>query len=182
MTTFISLLRGINVSGQKQIRMEDLRAVYEALGLEKVRSYVQSGNVLFNSFETDPARLARLIETQIERTFGFTTPVITRTVTDLEQVLANNPFLNERQAEPTSLYVTLLSALPSEGARNVINNPSKDGDEFFLAGREVYVFCPNGYGRTKLNNTFFEKKLGITATTRNWKTVSTLYRMAVDQA
>jgi uncharacterized protein (DUF1697 family) len=180
MLTFISLLRGINVSGQKQIHMDDLRTAYETLGFEFVRSYVQSGNILFATAVSDPGRLSDLIQAQIKGTFGFTTPVIIRSATDLEQVLAGNPYLNERQADPASLHVTFLSAEPSESARSAIVNPSKDGDEFVLAGDAVYVFCPNGYGRTKLNNTFFEKKLDVSATTRNWKTVTALYKMAVE--
>lgn len=179
MKTFISMLRGINVSGQKQIHMVDLRAAYEAIGLEKVRSYVQSGNILFSSTESDPARLGAQIQEQIERSFGFTTPVIIREAAEFQKVLTNNPFLNAHQADPASLHVTFLSAGPSESALGAIKNPSKDGDEFVLAGGEVYVYCPNGYGRTKLNNTFFEKKLGVSATTRNWKTVNALYQMAV---
>jgi uncharacterized protein (DUF1697 family) len=180
MPTFISLLRGINVSGQKQIRMDDLRLAYEKLGFTHVRNYVQSGNIIFNSAETDPVQLAEQIQAQIGRTFGFSTPVILRRVSELEVLLVNNPFLNDRQADLKSLHVTFLSTAPAESARTALKNPSTTSDEFFLAGHEVYVFCPDGYGRTKLNNTFFEKKLGVSATTRNWKTVNALYQMALD--
>lgn len=180
MPTFISLLRAVNV-GKQQVRMDELRLAYEKLGFTHVRNYVQSGNILFNSPETDPVQLAEQIQGQLLRTFGFKTPVILRTAAEMKPVLAKNPFLKERQADPAFLHVTFLSEEPAESARTAIKKPSSGADEFVLAGREVYIYCPGGYGRTKLNNTFFEKKLGVTATTRNWKTVNTLYQMAIEE-
>jgi uncharacterized protein (DUF1697 family) len=179
MHTFISLLRGINVSGQKKIRMEELRHVYEALHLANVQTYVQSGNVVFDTEDGDAAVLAGRIEAQIEQTFGFSVPVLLRQVADFSFILHNNPFLNDRNVDSDHLYLTFLAAAPPAQLVGQLKAPG-DGDEFVLVGREIFVFCPNGYGRTKLNNNFFEKKLKLYATTRNWKTVNALYEMAND--
>lgn len=180
MPTYISLLRAVNI-GKKQVRMDDLRLAYEKLGFTHVRSYVQSGNVLFNSTESDPLQLAEQIQEQLMHTFGFTTPVILRTAAEMKPVLANNPFLKERQADSAFLHVTFLSKEPAKSAQSEIKNPSSGNDEFVITGREVYLYCPGGYGRTRLNNTFFEKKLGVAATTRNWRTANTLYQMAIEE-
>ena len=108
MNTFISMLRGINVSGQKKIKMAELRNLYESLGLANVQSYLQSGNVLFNSPEPDAENLAKSIESRIEETFGYAVPVLNRSVLEFQQVIDSNPFLNDRSEDPARLYVTFL--------------------------------------------------------------------------
>lgn len=158
--------------------MADLRSLYESLGLSNVVSYVQSGNVVFDSTEQDTARLTAAIEAQIEQTFGYTVSVLLRNGGDLAHILANNPFLTDQNADPQSLYVTFLSA-PLEPSRlpDLTETTHKD-DAFVVGQQEVFVCARGGYGRTKFNNNFFEKKLNQPATTRNWKTVTTLYQMA----
>ena len=176
MITYISMLRGINVSGQKKIRMEALRSTYEKLELANVQTYLQSGNVVFDSTEGDPDRLAKQIEAQIEQDFGFSVPVLIRTGTDFLRIISQNPFLTARSEDPSHLYVTFLYDSPAPALTKQINFPG-EGDEFVIGEKEVFLFCPNGYGRTKLNNNFFEKKLKLLATTRNWKTVNALYEL-----
>jgi len=177
LTTYISMLRGINVSGQKKIRMEELRSIYKKLELANVQTYVQSGNVVFDSSEDDPEQLAKRIEAQIEKDFGFAVPVLMRTAADFLRILTHNPFLTTRSENPSHQYVTFLyDSLSSELAKQ-IDLPSGD-DEFAIGEKEVFIFCPKGYGRTKFNNNFFEKKLKLLATTRNWKTVNALYEMS----
>jgi uncharacterized protein (DUF1697 family) len=171
------MLRGINVSGQNRIRMEDLKNLYAELGLVNVRTYVQSGNVVFDSQEQSPSLLAKQIEAQIEKSFGLSVPVLIRTPAEFQRILLGNPFLQVRDADPASLHVTFLSGSPSAEKWADLKSPG-DGDEFSVGKEEIFLFCPNGYGRTKLNNTYFERKLGLTATTRNWKTVNALYDMA----
>jgi uncharacterized protein (DUF1697 family) len=185
MKTFISLLRGINVSGQNKFRMVELKRLYESLNLVNVVPYIQTGNVVFNSVEQDPALLARSIEAEIERSFGPSVRVFLRDQDRFQQIIDSNPFSNQRTYDPEKLHVTFLSDPPSESALSnlpVLANPNRSGmrsaDEFMVYDKEIFLYCPNGYGRTKLTNTFFERKLRVSATTRNWKTVNALYEIA----
>jgi uncharacterized protein (DUF1697 family) len=180
MKPYISLLRGINVSGQNKIRMEDLRRLHAELGLQKVRTYVQSGNVVFESGESDTSNLAEQIETQIASKLVLTVPVLLRSVVEFSRILNTNPFLTGRQEDPGQLYVTFLSSLPDPVIAAGLQPPAGETDEFVIIGQEIFLFCPNGYGRTKLSNNWFERKLNRVATTRNWKTVNTLYQMALE--
>jgi uncharacterized protein (DUF1697 family) len=179
MGTYISMLRGINVGGTKKILMKDLAALYESCGFTKIQTYVQSGNVVFDSREKKPAAISKTIEAGIEKKYKFHAGVIVRTPQDFEKVIAGNPFLRERDIDTRSLYVTFLSDAPDGlGLQNVADAKS-GADQFEIRGREIFVFCPDGYGTTKLTNNFFESKLKRAATTRNWNTVTTLYEMAV---
>ena len=178
MTAYISMLRGINVSGQKQVRMDDLRRAYSALGLTDVASYVQSGNVVFTSLDSSADFLAARIEAQIETTFGYRVPVFIRRVEDFRRILDSNPFLTARVEGSARLYVTFLYRQPTQAEWGSLKPPANTQDEFAFGEQEVYLFCPGGYGTTKLNNTFFEKKMGIPTTTRNWNTVNALYALA----
>jgi len=175
MNTYISLLRGINVSGQKKIKMADLCALYESLGLDNVQSYLQSGNVIFASLETDRAQLAERIETKISEVYGYSVPVFILDPADFQRVIAANPFAAH---DPTKLLVAFLKHLPSETAYQEIQVPASGRDEFAFGEQEIFIFCPDGFGRSKLNNNLWERKLEIPATTRNWKTVNALYEMA----
>ena len=178
METYIALLRGINVSGQKKIKMVELRAHLAELPLQNIRTYVQSGNVIFQSKKTDTAHLAKQVEEKILEKYGFEVVVLIKTVDDLVNVLENNPFLNERQEDTSRLFVTFLSEPPDpiklEKLKEVIYHP----EEYILSGKDIYFFSPRGYGKAKMNNNFFENKLKVSATTRNWKTVNTLVELA----
>ena len=178
MNTFISLLRGINVNGQKKINMIELKSLCQSLGLAEVSTYVQSGNVVFDSAEQNTAKLSAMIEAAIEQSFGFAVSVFLREPNDFQRLVEDNPFLNGRNEDPVRLHVTFLYSLPSKARLSNLNPPGSGADEFVVRGREIYLFCPNGYGRTKLSNTFFERKLNVPATTRNWNTVSALHSMA----
>jgi len=173
----ISMLRGINVSGQKTIRMPELKALVESLGFTQVTTYLQSGNVVFDCANGEVSTIAGSLEKAIERHFGFTVSVLMRDRDDFRRIIEGNPFLTGRNEDPERLHVTFLSALPSAVAVKDLETSIDTTDEYFLSGKEIYLFCPNGYGRTKLSNTFFEKKLKVAATTRNWKTVNALYAM-----
>lgn len=165
---FISLLRGINVSGQKKIKMVDLKALYENLGLANVITYIQSGNVIFES-ENSAGDLMKKIETAIQNNYGFDVPVQVIAAENLIQIASENPFIPANDS--SKLHLTLLATEPNESLLKNIAIDSKSSDEFIVIGRAIYMKCPNGYGRTRLSNTFFESKLKIKATTRNWKTV-----------
>jgi len=170
----IALLRGINVSGRRAVHMTDLKRSFEELGFENVSTYGQSGNVIFDCRHTEVAQLARRIEEKLGDAFGFSTNVIIRTQQELERILEHNPLIHEQDVAIDKLYVTFLLDAPDP---SVVSNPDirpDDGEKFATVGKEVYLYCPNGYARTKLNNAAFEKKLNTLATTRNWKTTNKL--------
>ena len=178
MHTLISMLRGINVSGQKTIRMADLKAIYESLGYTQVTTYVQSGNVVFDCANQDGSAIGSSIVKAIALRFGFSVGVIVRHSDDFGRIIASNPFITHRNEDPQRLHVTFLSAMPSAVASNYLKESIDTTDEYFLSGTEVYLFCPNGYGKTKLSTSFFEKKLQTLATTRSWKTATALSNIA----
>jgi uncharacterized protein (DUF1697 family) len=178
METYISLLRGINVSGQKKTPMKELAAAYESLGFSNVRTYIQSGNVVFDHAQTVPEKLSRMIEEKIVEVFGFSASVIIRTKEELRSVFENNPFLKKSGIDRERLYVTFLSTAPPENIAKEIASIKDETDEFVVFGNDVYLYCPGGYGRIKLSNALFEKKTGVPATTRNWKTVAALMELA----
>lgn len=178
MAVFISLLRGINVTGHNRIKMNDLRELYEALDLKKVRTYLQSGNVVFKYDEPDKSTLTDTIEKGIKQTSGLEIKVLLRTAEELETTINNNPFLQESNTEPERLYITFLSSSRDRVRLQALQENRDKNDRFIISNEEIYLYCPNGYGKTKYSNDFFERKLKITATTRNWKTVNTLLEMA----
>ena len=177
MITYISILRGINVSGQKLIKMDALRKLYENLGFHNVTTYVQSGNVIFGSNDIDTHKLEQKISQQIEKEFGFEVPIIVLTVDKLKYVIENNPFLKDLDKDHAFLHVTFLSSKPECYDPNVIEYKKQEGEDVFFTDDAVYLYCPNGYGNTKLTNTFLESKLKVGATTRNWKTTNMLLKM-----
>lgn len=177
MQTYISLLRGINVSGQKKILMKDLRALYESLGLTQVTTYIQSGNVIFESEEIDRTRLQAQIETKIQQEYNFEVPVTLRSTRELQDIIKTNPFAHEVASNSKAMYLTFLSAEPSEdGLSQLAQFPFKN-EQYIIQGKEVYLIYPDGYGKTKLTNQVLEKKLNVSATTRNWRTVNKLFEM-----
>ena len=181
MHTYISILRGINVSGQKLIRMEALREMYEKLGFKNVRSYVQSGNVLFDHKSTDKGKLAASISSAIKKTFGFDVPVIVLTAPDLKKIIAGNPFAGDKGKDPAFLHITFLAEAPKAYDRSAMDSKKQAGEEIHYADRAIYLYCPRGYGNSKLSNNLVESRLKVTATTRNWKTSNELLRMAEEK-
>jgi uncharacterized protein (DUF1697 family) len=178
MTTFISILRGINISGQKLIKMDALRNLYENLGFQNVTTYVQSGNVIFTSNNIDVNKLEQEISRQIEKDFEFDVPVIVLTIDKMKQITDNNPFLKDSNKDQTFFHVTFLSSKPNLYLYKQIDDKKQNGEELFISDTAVYLYCPNGYGRTKLTNNFLEAKLKVRATTRNWKTTNELLKIA----
>jgi uncharacterized protein (DUF1697 family) len=175
---YIAMLRGINVSGQKVIKMEHLRLAFEALGFHGVKTYVQSGNVIFESAKASSTVLSKSIGEQILHDFGFAVSVILKTPNELKRVVGANPFLKKRAIDQSNLYVTFLSRPPATTALRNLGALKAEPDQFCITGREIYLYCPNGYGRTKLSNNVFERMLSVEATTRNWKTVKMLLEMS----
>jgi len=178
MVTYISILRGINVSGQKLIKMDALRKSYGNMGFQNVKTYLQSGNVIFTCNHFEIKDLEQKISRQIEQDFGFEVPVIVLTIEKLKQVIENNPFLNDPKIDESFLHVTFLASKPVQSDYKTIEDKKQNGEEISISNTTVYLFCPNGYGRTKLTNNFLEAKLKVGATTRNWKTTNELYKIA----
>jgi uncharacterized protein (DUF1697 family) len=173
MTVFIALLRGINVGGRKRVRMADLVHLCRDLGFHHVRTYLQSGNVLFESPQDDPGQVSAMVGGEISRKWGFPVKVILRTSAEFRRIITSNPLAGEG-LDADTLHVTFLSELPPEGVPEGMREGKDGHDRYVNVGREVYLSCPDGYGKTKFSTGFFEKKLGVAATTRNWKTVTAL--------
>jgi len=178
MQCFISILRGINVGGQRIIKMEELKSLYSDLGFLGCQSYIQSGNVVFCSSEENAKNLESLISMEIANRFNLKVPVIVLKTEELNEIISNNPFLGDPSSGDTHLHITFLSDIPEMELAGKISQSSFLPDRFHLRGKTMYLCCPNGYGNTKFNNTFIENKLKVTATTRNWRTTLELLRMA----
>ena len=176
MATYIAILRGINITGHKIIRMEELRASFEALGFRRVKTYVQSGNVIFD--DGKGANLAGQIEKKILADFGFKVPVLVKTPGEMARVIRDNPFPKAAGSDDSKLYVTFLSAPAPPTAEKALQGLAIGQERFHVGHRAIYLCCPIGYGKTKLSNTAIEKKLGVVATTRNWRSVNALLALA----
>ncbi len=175
MARYVALLRSVNVGG-RSLPMAALRETLVDAGFEDVATYIQSGNVIFTSPSRSEATLGRRIEAAIKGSTGHEVPVLVRSPRALQSVVTHQPFA--RGHDPKFLHVTFLAEKPSAARIRAIDRDRYLPDEFSVAGREVYLACPTGYGRTKLNNTFFERALGTVATTRNWNTVRKLLELA----
>jgi uncharacterized protein (DUF1697 family) len=171
MEKYISILRGINVSGHKKILMADLIKLYESIGLSNPASYIQSGNVVFTADKKkSPEALSKTIEAAILKRYEFEVPVLVIPDHEFKKIIVENPFLI-RDLDKDKLHVTFLAAEPSLQELENIKKYNYPPDEFFILKKAIYIYCPNGYGNSKLSNTFFESKLKQKATTRNWKTI-----------
>ena len=174
--TFIALLRGVNV-GQNLLKMERLREICSQLGFNHVRTYVQSGNVVFQAGGT-AANLRAAIERKLLGETRLPVTVLLRTPAELKSILSRNPFIKEKGIDTTRLHVTFLCEPAAADGLKKLGEIKAGADRFRAAGTEIYLHCPDGYGNTKLSNSAIEKALGQRATTRNWNTVNKLYEMA----
>ena len=173
---WIALLRGINLGARNKVAMADLRALFEELGAEDVSTYVQSGNVVFRSTRSR-AELGKAIVEGISERLGLDLTVVLLTKAELARLEQGNPFASS-EPDPVKLHVTFLAERPQAGRVRELRKLEFEPDEFEVTGTAVYLHCPQGYGRSKLSNAFFEKQLGVAATTRNWRTVKALAELA----
>ena len=180
MNNYVALLRGINVSGQKIIRMADLRSCFEALGFKKVKTYLQSGNVIFTSEVEKPLVISSNIQNKIAEEFGFNVDVLVVAGQWIRQIAEANPFSSDSKKDIKWLHVTFPYQSITTTIFENLAIPTQAGEVVVVAEQVIYLYCPNGYGRTKINNHYFEKVLGFTATTRNWKTVLALAELSQD--
>ena len=179
---YISILRGVNVSGQKKIKMADLKILYEEQGFKNVITYIQSGNVIFEAkANLAIERIKEMIETAIETKYTFQVPVDIRTNQELKQIIEKCPYEEiQEEKNGTKILVTFLQNTPLDKKVELLLEYVKSPERLIIQDREVYLYCPNGYGTSKLTNVFIEKKLGISATTRNWKSVKKLYELSIE--
>ncbi len=178
MPAYIAILRGINVGGRNKIRMADLAELFTRLRFRDTTTYIQSGNIVFRAGSGSDTAIAGKIEKAIAERFGFEVPVIVRSAGEMRATVAANPFLKERGIDRSKLHLTFLDTDPDPALATKLAEIDYPPDRFVLIGRDIFLHCPATYGGTKLSNTFFERKLKVRATTRNWKTVTTLLKMA----
>lgn len=176
MIRYVAFLRGINVGGHNLIKMDVLKSHFELPGIANIATYIQSGNVLFDSEETNEGILAATIDKQLTAKLGYKVPIVLRGTKELKSVIKNNPFDDIKPEDTVKLYVTFLSAVPLLAVRGSLAMYATDTEDARLIKREVYI-CTDNYSKTRLNNTLIEKKLGVTATTRNWATVNKLVEL-----
>lgn len=174
--TQVALLRGINVGGKNNVPMKDLSEMFSGAGCSNVRTYIQSGNVIFHAAPNLSERLPDLISAQIAKRFGCKVPVVLRTAEQLGKVIRNNPFLKAGASE-NELHVMFLADAPASSAIRQLDPDRSAPDTFQVSGREIYLRLPNGMGRSKLTNQYFDSKLATTSTARNWRTVNQLFEM-----
>jgi uncharacterized protein (DUF1697 family) len=178
MPRYVALLRSVNVAGHGRIAMADLRASFDALGYDDVRTYIQTGNVLFSTSSKSEKTVAAAIEAQLAEDFGDSPAVLLRTVSELQRVGRSSPYA-KAGANPARHHVTFLAAAPSKAALASLSPlPPSRKDELVVDGREVYVHTPDGYHETKYSGSFLERRLGLVSTTRNWNTVQKLCELA----
>lgn len=178
MPVLISMLRGVNVGGHNKVEMGALRALYESLKFQDPRTYVQSGNVVFRSKENISPALAKKIQNAIEREFGCRPEVILRTADELRKAIAASPFPASRGLEPGKILVTFLNAEPGPEANATLLKLKKHPEEIHLKGRELYIYFPNGAGRSKLPWSSIAEALKTQGTARNWNSVTKMLEIA----
>ena len=177
MTRCVSFFRGINVGGHHIIRMQELKALHESLGLQQVTTYLQSGNVVFSSSDAELAQLPERIAASITQKFGFSVDVLIRTSAEIDTLIALNPFQQQALQEPQWLTVLFLPTIPPTGALDKLQQLYNGPETWSLVDQELYIFYPNGIGRSKLTPALLDKTLQTKGTARNWNTVIHLQQM-----
>jgi len=177
METYIAILRGVNVGG-KTLKMADLRTKIERLGFENVSTYIQSGNILFKYRKEKNEVLEQKIKDFILADFNLDVPVVILTLKKLERIIKCNPFPKQNEKDIAFMHVTFLQTKPEFFDEQLILARRTGDEEIVFTDEAVYLYCPNGYGTSKLTNNLFESKMKVAATTRNWKTTLKLLELA----
>ena len=177
MSRVVALLRGVNVGG-KSLSMSDLREAAGDLGYGPVATYIQSGNVIVDAGGDDPATVAAALAGAIESALGVRVPVIARSREQLEAIVAANPYPEAAAADPRFVLVGFLGGEPDRDGIPALAGRATEREDLTVAGNEVYLSCPDGFGRSKLGNDAVERALGVTSTIRNWRTVLKLLELA----
>jgi uncharacterized protein (DUF1697 family) len=170
----LALLRGINVGGKNKLPMKDLVASFVAIGCTDVRTFIQSGNVVFCAPHSVLKSVPALISKQIEKRFGYNIPVLIRTAQEVGEVIQGNPFPKDHP-HAHSLHVFFLADAPAAPRVTALDPNRSPGDSYIVRGREIYAIFPNGVGSSKLTNSYFDVQLSTTSTARNWRTIHKLF-------
>lgn len=179
---YIAILRGINVGTGRKVSMTDLKKLCENMGLQNVQTYIQSGNVVFEWSRSESiSELETRLQKAFSESFGFDIPVLVRTAEEWAESKAQNPFLKEENVDIDRLHLTCLKEIPLPELLEKIKMFQYLPDRYEIIGKDVFIFCTAGYGTSKLVNSFFESKLKVPATTRNWRTVMKLHEMINSQ-
>lgn len=173
--THVALMRGINVGGKNMIPMKDLAAIFADAGGKDVRTYIQSGNVLFNANARDAAKISKLVTAKIVKKLGFEPPVVVRTIAEMTEVVKGNPY--PKAVEGKGLYIMFLAEEPAAAAVKGLDPKRSHPDVYTVVGREIYMNLLTGAADTKLTNAYFDSKLATISTSRNWRTTTTLLEM-----
>jgi uncharacterized protein (DUF1697 family) len=179
LTTNLALLRGINLGGTNKIPMKDLADCFTHAECREVLTYIQSGNVIFKADARTLKRLPDRITKQILERFGYRIPVVLRTSEELADAIANNPFLTHN-AEENRLFVMFLADLPDKDSIAALDPDRSPSDEFFVRGRDIYMYLRTSAARTRLTNAWFDRKLGTVSTARNWRTTVKLNQLLIE--
>jgi uncharacterized protein (DUF1697 family) len=178
MPTYIAMLRGINIGASKRVEMARLRKMFESLGFKNVRTYIQSGNVVFQG-RGAAAGLAVKVDQAMQAEFGFGALVIARTEEEMARAIENNPFVNQSRKEPAKVHVCFLSEVPAAEAVKKLEALATKTEQVKCAGSESYVYHVDGLGKAKvLTHGVLEKVLAVKVTMRNWNTASKLFELA----
>lgn len=174
----IAILRGINVGGKRKILMADLKLMFEQMNFSNVKTYIQSGNVFFDTEKDDDnLKLSQEIEAQINKDFNLEVPVVVKTSEEIEVAIKQNPFYKQ-DVDIAHLHLTFLHKNPKKEHQHKTETYNYEPDKFQIQGNNVFIYCEGKYHKSKLTNNFFEKNLEVNATTRNWKTVLKLYELS----
>jgi uncharacterized protein (DUF1697 family) len=180
MPTYVAMLRGINLGPHKRVKMEALRKSFESIGLKNVRTYIQSGNVIFQAGKTSTTALRKKIEARIIRDFGFSSLTILRSREELGKVIQGNPFLKRDDPDGGKAHVIFLSETPDAELLKQLENLTRAPDKSCCLGREIYLHLPNGFAKSSILHNPIERKFLTHATTRNWRSVNNIYQMCLD--
>jgi uncharacterized protein (DUF1697 family) len=177
---YVSMLRGINVGGNKRIKMDALRESFEALGFEQVKTFIQSGNVVYKSAKASTTALSNKIEKRLLEDFGFAVLVVTRSAEEIAGTIKNNSFVAAKGINQEKLHVMFLSAAPATEALSKLDALIAEPEQCRCPGKEIYLYLPNGAGESKLLKAPLDRILSVVTTTRNWRTVNSLHQMCQD--
>ena len=178
MNTYIALLRGINVSGHNKIKMVDLQKLFIHMGHSNVLTYIQSGNVIFSSEEINISTLEQTIIHEIEKQFNYVIKVLVLKKNELEKIFNFNAFADIHELDFKKVGVTILQEKPTEEGIEKVQSLADDDEKLLFKEKTLYLYCPSGFGRTKLSNNNIEAKLKMAATSRNWNTITKLVELS----
>ena len=178
MNSYIILLRGINVSGKNIIKMIELKELLENNHFKDVKTYIQSGNIILKTNELTSIETQTKIHSLIKAKFNLNVPVLVLKKENLESTYLNNPYLKENNRNDSKFLITFIERPLNESDNNIILKVNSKNDEFKIGEKCIYLYCPDGYGKTKFTNNLFESKLKTTASTRNLKTLNKLIELS----